>query len=298
YMTLYTVLESFTRLSAPFIPFATEAVYQNMVRSVDKEAPDSVHLCSYPVADESLIDTKLEQEMDLVRKISELGRSAREAANIKIRQPLSEVFVVSDIGLDKEYEDIVLGELNIKKLTRLDSDADLMDFSFKPQLRTCGRKFGPKLNAAKEVIANLPGKETMAKLEEGSVTITVDGEDFEMTKDDFLVETVQPEGLSTQSDRDVTVSLKTALTDELIEEGYVREMISKLQNLRKSTGLEVTDRIVLNYSGNDMLAGVIEKNKDTIASVVLATEIAPGEQGTKEESDINGQKIFFSIRKA
>ena len=138
----------------------------------------------------------------------------------------------------------------------------------------------------------------MAKLEEGSVTITVDGEDFEMTKDDFLVETVQPEGLSTQSDRDVTVSLKTALTDELIEEGYVREMISKLQNLRKSTGLEVTDRIVLNYSGNDMLAGVIEKNKDTIASVVLATEIAPGEQGTKEESDINGQKIFFSIRKA
>ena len=298
YMTLYTVLEQFTRLSAPFIPFATEAVYQNMVRSVDKDAPDSVHLCSYPVADESLIDTKLENEMDLVRKITELGRSAREAANIKIRQPLSEVFVVAGTELEKEYEDIVLGELNIKKLTRLESDADLMDFSFKPQLRTCGRKFGPKLNAAKEVIASLPGKETMAKLDAGSITITVDGEDFEMTKDDFLIETVQPEGLSTQSDRDVTVSLKTELTDALIEEGYVREMISKLQNLRKSTGLEVTDRIALTYGGNDMLATVIEKNKDAIASVVLATSVEAGETEGAEPSDINGQKICFKIRKA
>ncbi|HAW15635.1 MAG TPA: isoleucine--tRNA ligase, partial [Clostridiales bacterium] len=273
-------------------------VYQNMVRSVDKDAPDSVHLCSYPVADESLIDTKLETEMDLVRKITELGRSAREAANIKIRQPLSEVFVVAGTELEKEYEDIVLGELNIKKLTRLESDADLMDFSFKPQLRTCGRKFGPKLNAAKEVIASLPGKETMAKLDAGSITITVDGEDFEMTKDDFLIETVQPEGLSTQSDRDVTVSLKTELTDALIEEGYVREMISKLQNLRKSTGLEVTDRIALTYGGNDMLATVIEKNKDAIASVVLATSVEAGETEGAEPSDINGQKICFKIRKA
>ncbi len=298
FMTLYTVLEQFTRLIAPFVPFVSESVYQNIVRSVDKDAPESVHLCSYPVADESLIDTRLEEEMELVRKIVELGRAARNSSNIKNRQPVAKIFVVSDETLDEEYKSIVLEELNIKELEVLSDASALMDFKFKPQLRTCGRKFGPKLNAAKEVIAALPGKATKKALEAGAIKITVDGEEYEMTEEDFLIETVQPEGLSTQTDRNLTVSIDTVLTDELIEEGLVREMISKIQNQRKETGLEVTDRIILMYSGNDKLAGIIDSKKDYIASEVLAAEVKAGEDDSSRSWEINGESILFSVKKA
>ena len=298
FMTLYTVLEQFTRLIAPFVPFVSESVYQNIVRSVDKDAPESVHLCSYPVADESLIDTRLEEEMELVRKIVELGRAARNSSNIKNRQPVAKIFVVSDETLDEEYKSIVLEELNIKELEVLSDASALMDFKFKPQLRTCGRKFGPKLNAAKEVIAALPGKATKKALEAGAIKITVDGEEYEMTEEDFLIETVQPEGLSTQTDRNLTVSIDTVLTDELIEEGLVREMISKIQNQRKETGLEVTDRIILMYSGNDKLAGIIDGKKDYIASEVLAAEVKAGEDDSSRSWEINGESILFSVKKA
>ena len=301
FMTLYTVLESLTRLSAPFVPFVTESVYQNLVRSVDENAPESVHLCSYPVADESLIDAKLETEMELVRNIVELGRAARNAANIKNRQPVSDIYVVSETKLDDEYKGIVLDELNIKNIVVMSDASTLLDYKFKPQLRTCGRKFGPKLNAAKEVIAALPGKETMAAIKEGPVKITVDGEEFEMNEEDFLVETVQPEGLSTQSDKGITVSLNTVLTEELIEEGLVRELSSKIQNQRKETeGLQVTDRIALTYSGNEKLASVIENNRDVISSEVLATSVEEGsgnEDGIREWN-VNGENIAFSIKKA
>ena len=301
FMTLYTVLENLTRLCAPFVPFVTESVYQNLVRSVDANAPESVHLCSFPVADESMIDTELETEMELVRNIVELGRAARNAANIKNRQPVSDIYVVSETKLDEEYQNIVLDELNIKNIVVLADASSLVDYKFKPQLRTCGRKFGPKLNAAKEVIAALPGKETMAAMKAGPVKITVEGEEFEMTEEDFLVETVQPEGLSTQTDKGITVSLNTVLTEELIEEGLVREIISKIQNQRKETdGLQVTDRISLVYSGNEKLASVIEKNKDSIASEVLATSVASGngsEDGVREWN-VNGETIAFAIKKA
>ncbi|MCQ2529473.1 MAG: isoleucine--tRNA ligase [Saccharofermentans sp.] len=299
FMTLYTVLEQFSRLCAPFIPFVTESIYQNIVKSVDANAPESIHLCDYPVADESLIDSELEKEMDLVQKIVELGRAARNASNMKNRQPLSDIFVVADTKLDEEYQSIVLEELNIRKISLLEDASSLVDYKFKPQLRTCGRKFGPKLNAAKEVIANLPGKETMAALDSGSIKITVDGEEFEMTKEDFIVENVQLEGLSTQANNGITVSIDIKLTDELIEAGNVREIISKVQNMRKDTaGLEVTDRIVLTYANNDKIAAIIEKNKEYIASEVLAVEINAGSCENGKENNINGEKVMLSIAKA
>ena len=298
FMTLYTVLEQFTRLCAPFVPFVTESVYQNIVRSVSPDAPESVHLCSFPVAEEAWIDPKLEQEMDLVQNIVVLGRAARNAANLKNRQPLSDIYIVSDITLEDSYKKIVLDELNIRNISVLEDNSTLMDFKFKPQLRTCGRKFGPKLNAAKEVIANLPGKETMAKIKAGPVKITVDGEEFEMNEEDFLVETVQPEGLSTQTDRGITVALSTVLTPELIEDGFVREMISKIQTQRKETGLEVTDRIKLFYEGNDKLSEIISRQKDFIASEVLAVSVEAGKGSAPKTWDINGESIDFSVEKA
>jgi isoleucyl-tRNA synthetase len=298
FMTLYTALETLTRLAAPFVPFVTEQVYQNIVRSVNPDAPDSVHLCEYPSADESLINKEVEKEMALAAKVVELGRAARNASAMKNRQPLSDIYVVAEYELTEEYKSIVLNELNIRNYEALKDASSLMDFSFKPQLRTCGRKFGPKLNAAKEVIAALPGKDTMKALENGPVTITVDGEDFEMTKDDFIVETVQPEGLSTQEDGGITVSINTVLTEDLIIDGFVREMISKIQNQRKDAGFEVVDRIIINYEGNDKLAGIIESKKDYIASEVLATEIVPGNDGFSETWDVNGESITFYLKKA
>ena len=303
YMTLYTVLEQFTRLCAPFVPFVTESVYQNIVRSVNKDAPESVHLCDYPVADESMIDKRLEVEMALVRDIVELGRAARNAANIKNRQPISTIYVVSEETLDEEYKGIVRDELNIKEIVALSDAASLVDYSFKPQLKTCGRKFGAKLNAAREVISALPGKETMEKLTAGPITLTVDGEDFEMTKDDFLIETKTPEGLSTQTGSNITVALSTVLTDELIEEGYVREIISKIQAARRETeGLEVVDRIRIVYGGNEKLSGICSKYKDEIASAVLAVSFENDDSVKDDasvlEKDVNGEKIFFTLRKA
>ncbi|MBR6488697.1 MAG: class I tRNA ligase family protein, partial [Clostridiales bacterium] len=298
YMTLYTVLDNLTRLCAPFVPFMTEEIYQNIVRSVDANAPESVHLAKYPVADESLIDTKLEDEMELVQEIVTLGHSCRESASLKNRQPLSLIYVVSDRTLDDEYKSIVLDELNIREMEVLTDASKLVDYTFKPQLRTCGKKFGKNLNAAKEVIANLPGKETYNALKAGSVKITVEGEEYEMTEEDFLIETTQPEGFSTQNSGDLTVSISTVLTEDLIEDGFVREMISKIQTQRKETGLEVTDRIVLKYTGNEKLGAVIEKKKDFLASEVLATEITAGEGENAKEWNVNGEKITFSIVKA
>ncbi|MBO4635515.1 MAG: isoleucine--tRNA ligase [Clostridiales bacterium] len=300
YMTLYTVLEKFTRLCAPFVPFVTESVYQNLVRSVDKSAPESVHMTDFPVCDESMIDKRLEEEMDLVRNVVKLGSAARNAENIKTRQPLSKIFVVSETKLDDEYLGIVKEELNIKEIDFMSDASTLVDYSFKPQLKTCGRKFGAKLNAAKEVIANLPGKETYAALQEGSIKITVDGEEYEMAPEDFLVETKTPEGLSTQSDKGVTVSLDIKLTDALIEEGHIREVISKVQNLRRNTeGLEVVDRINLVYKGDPELTAIIQKNKDFIAGEVLAVSVeeAPSADGLKIEK-VNGMQMGFALSKA
>jgi isoleucyl-tRNA synthetase len=298
YMTLYTVLEQFTRLAAPFIPFMTEAIYQNLVRSVNADAPMSIHMCDYPVAEEAWIDEDLERNMDDVQQIVTLALSCRQAANLKIRQPLSKLYAVCEDELPEEYQTIIKEELNVHEVAFLKDASSLLDYKFKPQLRTLGRKLGAKLNAAKEVIAALPGKETMAALEkDGKINIEVDGENFELLTEDLLVENVQPEGLSTQADKGFTVSLDTKLDDALIEEGFVREIVSKIQNQRKKSGFEVTDRISIKYACGEKLQSVFTKFGDQIASDVLATEISEGTDDQSVELDINGEKVSISLTK-
>ena len=298
YMTLYTVLESFIRVAAPFVPFITESIYQNLVRSAFPDAPISVHLCDYPVSDSSWIDKDREIQMDVAQHVVFMGRACRNTAAIKNRQPLSKLYVVAPKEISAEYADIIKEELNIRELVYLADAAELLDYHFKPQLRTLGKKLGAKLGAAKELIAELPGRETMAALKEnGSVTITVDGENIVLDTEDLLVENVQPEGLSTQTDRDYTVSLDTSLTDELIEDGFVREVISKVQTQRKETGFEVTDRIRLCYSGNERIAKIIAANKAFIADEVLAESVLSGEGNNPREWDINGETCILSVEK-
>ena len=298
FMTLYTALEQFTRLAAPFIPFMTESIYQNLVRSVDENAPMSIHMCDYPVANEAWINEKLERNMDDVQQIVTLALSCRQQANLKIRQPLSKLYAVCEDELPEEYQSIIKEELNVHEVVFLKDASTLLDYKFKPQLRTLGRKLGAKLNAAKEVIAALPGKETMAALEaDGKITIEVEGESFELLTEDLLVENVQPEGLSTQADKGFTVSLDTKLDDALIEEGFVREIVSKIQNQRKSSGFEVTDRITVKYSCDEKLKNVFAKYGDQIAKDVLATEISEGSDDASKEWDINGEKVTLSLAK-
>lgn len=298
YMTLYTVLESFIRVAAPFVPFITEAIYQNLVRVPFPDAPASVHLCDFPVSDSAWIDVTREEQMDVAQHIVFMGRACRNTAAIKNRQPLSKIFVVAPKVVTKEYADIIKEELNIRELVYLIDAAELLDYHFKPQLRTLGKKFGAKLGAAKELIAALPGRATMDALHKnGSITITVDGEEVVLETEDLLVENIQPEGLSTQADRDYTVSLDTTLTPELIEDGFVREVISKVQTQRKETGFEVTDRISLSYSGNYRIAEIIDANKDFIAEEVLASQIQEGEGINPREWDINGEICVLSVEK-
>ncbi|NLW88354.1 MAG: isoleucine--tRNA ligase [Clostridiaceae bacterium] len=295
YMTLYTTLERLIRLAAPFVPFITESIYQNLVRRTSQDAPISVHMCDFPVMETDRIDPELEKRMDVAQKIVFLGRACRNQSSIKNRQPLSKLYAVSPTELSEEYLAIIREELNVREVVFLKDSGDLLDYSIKPQFKTLGKRFGARINDAKERILALPGKKTVALLEDsGYVTIELDGESYALSKDDLLIETVQPDGLSTQSDHEFTVSLLTKMTPELIEEGFVREIISKIQTHRKESGYDVTDRIILHYSGNDEIARIIEKNREFIASEVLATSISEGTAGDKKQWDINGQICNFA----
>lgn len=298
YMTLYTVLENFCRLAAPFIPFATESMYQNMVRSVNPDAPISVHLCDYPTSNAAWIQKELEHDMDDVQNIVTLGRSCRSSASLKNRQPLSKLYVVCEDALGENYLSIIAEELNIHEVVFLKDASSLLDYSFKPQLRTLGRKLGAKLNAAKEIIANLPGKATMAALEkDGQITITVDGEDFVLLTEDLIVQNEQPAGLSTQTDKGFTVSLDTTLNDSLIEEGYVRELISKIQTQRKESKFEVTDHIRVRYNGDEGIEKVLSDNEKEIASAVLADSMMKETVADAKELEINGKTMHIALEK-
>ncbi|HPE39124.1 MAG TPA: isoleucine--tRNA ligase [Bacillota bacterium] len=298
YMTLYTVLENFCRLAAPFIPFATESMYQNMVRSVNPDAPISVHLCDYPTLNAAWIQKELEHDMDDVQNIVTLGRSCRSSASLKNRQPLSKLYVVCEDALGENYLSIIAEELNIHEVVFLKDASSLLDYSFKPQLRTLGRKLGAKLNAAKEIIANLPGKATMAALEkDGQITITVDGEDFVLLTEDLIVQNEQPAGLSTQTDKGFTVSLDTTLNDSLIEEGYVRELISKIQTQRKESKFEVTDHIRVRYNGDEVIEKVLSDNEKEIASAVLADSMMKETVADAKELEINGKTMHIALEK-
>ena len=295
YMTLYTALVTLSKLAAPMIPFMTEQIYQNL----DKSAPESIHLCDYPQVNEQLIDKKLEVDMDEVLDIVVLGRAARNEANIKNRQPISDMYVKSDNVLDKFYTDIIKDELNVKQVSFRDDVEDFVNYTFKPQLKTVGPKYGKQLGKIKEALAHLDGPAAMKKLKsDGALEFDFDGEKISLTMDDLLIETAKSENFVSQEDNQVTVVLDIRLTPELIEEGFVREVISKVQTMRKEAGFEVTDHIILSQSDNDKLAEIIKANVDQVKSETLADDIVFGSvSGYNKHWNLNGESVLLGVEK-
>ena len=299
YMTLYTALVTISKAAAPMIPFMTEDIYRNLVCSIDKSAPESVHLCDFPVVNEDYIDKKLEEDMETVLETVVLGRACRNTANIKNRQPIGKMFVKADAELSEFYMDIIKDELNVKEAVFTDDVSELTTYSFKPQLKTLGRRFGKNIGAVKEILAGLDGQKAMAEInEKGSLTIKVDGNDEVLEKDDLLIEAAQMEGYISDSDHGITVVLDTNLTPELLEEGFVREVISKIQTMRKDADFEVMDHIRVSMEGNDKVKEVVQKNEDEIKSEVLANEISyDAAAGFTKEWNINGEKVTLGVEK-
>ena len=300
YMTLYTALVTVAKVAAPMIPFMTEDIYQNLVRSLDKEAPESIHLCDFPVANEAHIDKDLEAKMEEVLKVVVLGRAARNTANIKNRQPIGRMFVKAETALPEFYQEIIQDELNVKKVEFTDDVRAFTSYSFKPQLRTVGRKYGKYVNEIKEILAGLDGNQAMDTLNETDLLSfeTQDGTKVELAKEDLLIDMAQVPGFVSEGDNFVTVVLDTNLTPELIEEGFVREIISKIQTMRKEAGFEVMNHINVFQDGNDKLAEILKKHTEEIKKEVLADNILIGTMGGyTKEWDINGEKGMFVVEK-
>lgn len=298
YMTLYTALVNVCKCAAPMVPFITEAIYQNMVRSVDSTAPESIHLCDFPAVDENMIDLKLESDMDEVLDIVVLGRSARNGANLKNRQPLSVMYVSADHALDSYYVDIIRDELNMKSVEFSDDVSAYIDYKFKPQLKTLGPKYGKFLGEIRNLLSQLDGHKAMNELNEtGELKLTISTGEISLSKDDVLIESEQKDGFYTLTEGNTTVAISTTLTEELLEEGYVREVISKVQTMRKESGFEVMDHIVLSISGNDKITALVEKNRAEICTDVLADEIKIGSATNSKEWDINGEKVTIGVTK-
>jgi len=297
YMTLYEALVTLCKTAAPMIPFMTEDIYQNLVTRFDKTAPISIHLCDFPVANEDYIDAELEASMDQVLKIVVFGRAARNTANIKSRQPIGNMFVKAAKSLDEYFVEIIEDELNIKAVTFKDDLSDFTSYNFKPQLRTVGPKYGKQLGGIKEYLANVDGNEAMATLKsEGALKFDVAGTEVVLAEEDLLIETAKMEGYVTEGDNYVTVVIDTTLTPELIEEGFVREIISKIQTMRKDADFNVTDRIKVYVEGNDKIAEVMSANADEIKNVVLANEFAIGAMGgVSKDWNINGEKVVLGV---
>ena len=297
YMTLYTSLVTLAKAAAPMVPFISEDIYQNLVRTVDKNAPESVHLCDFPTVCESMIDKKLEDDMEFILNVVVLGRSARNGANIKNRQPLSEIYVKTDRDVSDYYRDIVEDELNVKKAVFVSDVSAFSSYSFKPQLKTVGPKYGKHLGEIKKTLSELDGNAAMAELEEkGALKFSFGGDDVVLTKDDLLIEVMQKEGYYSVADHGITVALNITLTDALIEEGYVRELISKIQTMRKDAGFDVTDHIMLSVDGNEKLAGVLERNLAAISKSVLA-DGSDTDGGISKKWDINGENVTITVKK-
>ncbi len=299
YMTLYTALVNVAKAAAPMIPFMTEDIYQNLVRSIDKNAPESIHLCSFPICDESMIDAKLEEDMEAVLKAVVMGRACRNAANIKNRQPIGKMYLKGSFTFDDTFKAVIEDELNIKEVIITDDVRAFTTYSFKPQMRTVGPKYGKLLNAIKSALSELDGNQAMDELnEKGLLKLAIEGETVELTKDDLLIETAQMEGYVSESDNTATVVIDTNLTDELIEEGFVREIISKVQTMRKEADFEVMDKICLAVWNNDKIQNLIEANREEIMSEVLAAEVALDKaDGYEKEWNINGEKVTMSVKK-
>ena len=300
YMTLYTALVTVAKVAAPMIPFMTEDIYQNLVRSLDKEAPERIHLCDFPVANEAHIDKDLEAKMEEVLKVVVLGRAARNTANIKNRQPIGRMFVKAETALPEFYQEIIQDELNVKKVEFTDDVRAFTSYSFKPQLRTVGRKYGKYVNEIKEILAGLDGNQAMDTLNETDLLSfeTQDGTKVELAKEDLLIDMAQVPGFVSEGDNFVTVVLDTNLTPELIEEGFVREIISKIQTMRKEAGFEVMNHINVFQDGNDKLAEILKNHTEEIKKEVLADNILIGTMGGyTKEWDINGEKGMFGVEK-
>ena len=299
YMTLYTSLVTLCKVAAPMIPFMTEEIYLNIVAGIDKTAPESIHLCDFPVANEAYIDKELEANMDEVLRIVVVGRACRNAANIKNRQPIGKMYVKAEAELSDFYKEIIEDELNVKEVEFTDDVRAYSSYSFKPQLKTVGPKYGKLLGKIKQALSEVDGNTAMDELnEKGQLTFNFDGETVELTKDDLLIEIAQTEGFESGNDGDITVVLDTNLTPELVEEGFMREIISKIQTMRKEAGFEVMDKITVYSDGNDKIAELISKNEDTVKNDVLATEIVTGKiDGYSKEWNINGENVTFGVKK-
>ena len=299
YMTLYTALVTISKAAAPMIPFMTEDIYRNLVCSIDPSAPESVHLCDFPEVDEAHIDSQLEADMEVVLEAVVIGRACRNTANIKNRQPIGKMYIKAGKELSDFYVDIIRDELNVKEAELTDDVSKLTTYSFKPQLKTLGRRFGKKINDVRQILAELDGQAAMAELnEKGTLTIQVDGQDEALEKDDLLIEAAQMEGYVSDSDHGITVVLDTNLTPELLEEGFVREIISKVQTMRKDAGFEVMDHIRVSMQDNDKVQKVIQDNEAQIKSEVLADEVSyDGAKGFVKEWSINGEKVTLGVEK-
>jgi len=300
YMTLYTALVTICKVAAPMVPFLTESIYQNLVRNVDKDAPISIHLCDYPEVDESMIDTELEKNMGEVLTIKTFGSAARNTANIKNRQPIANMYIKADTELSEFYTDIIKDELNIKNIEFKDDLSSFSTYTFKPQLKTVGPKYGKLLNGIREYLINIEdGNAAYASLKsEGALKFEVNGEPVELAEEDLLIDVAESGDYVTFGDNNVTVVIDTKLTPELIEEGFVREIVSKVQSMRKEAGFEVTDRINFYLDKNEKLSEIVIHNDDKIKSAVLADNIFIGKMaGFTKEWNINGETVILGVSK-
>ncbi len=298
YMTLYTALVTITKAAAPMIPFMAEEIYQNLVISIDSNAPESVHLCDFPEVNEKFIDKNLEEDMEEVLKAVVMGRAARNAANIKNRQPIGTMLIKAEKEVSDFYKDIIADELNVKTIKFTDDVREFTSYTFKPQLKTVGPKYGKQLGAIKEYLTELDGNAAMDELEEkGTLSFDANGVNVSLSKEDLLIEMTQKEGYVTEADNYMTVVLDTNLTPELIEEGYVLEVISKIQTMRKDSGFEVMDHIKVFLAGNDKISGVVERNKESIGTKVLCEEFVDGECDSSKEWSINGENVKIGVQK-
>ena len=299
YMTLYNALVTIAKTAAPMIPFMTEDMYQNLVRSVDKDAPESIHLCDFPTVNEAWIDKDLEADMKELLEIVVLGRACRNTANIKNRQPIGTMYVKAEKKMGEFYTDIIADELNIKEVKFADDVESFISYSFKPQLRTVGPKYGKLLGGIKQALTDIDGTAAMKELRgNGVLKLDINGNDVELTEEDLLIETAQTEGYVSESDGETSVVLDTNLTPELIEEGFVREIISKIQTMRKEAGFEVMDKIKVYAHGNDKIQEVMKAHEDEIKSEVLADEMVLGEtDGYVKEWNINKETVTMGVKK-
>ena len=299
YMTLYTALVDVCKCAAPMIPFMTEDIYRNLVCSVDDKAPESVHLCDFPVADTARIDQKLEDDMEEVLDAVVMGRACRNAANIKNRQPIGTMFIKAPFELSDFYQEIIEDELNVKKVVFTDDVRDFTSYTFKPQLRTVGPKYGKQLGGIQKTLASLDGNKAMDELKSvGALKFDVDGTEVALTEEDLLIEMNHKEGYISEADNQMTVVLDTNLTEELLEEGFVYEIISKIQTMRKDAGFEVMDHISVSIKDNEKLSALVMKNKDSIAQKVLADEIVSNKDlAVEKEWNINGENAVIGVQK-